>query len=141
VTADLSESDARRVRHIPARVPGRVDSLSSLRTVARSMTESALGAVLVESPLGPLGLITANDVIEALGNGADPDLVWASEVARPVPSMVSCEQHPAEVAEQMAAYKLEVVAVVDGDAPVALASALDVLAAVLRTTRERAERE
>ena len=141
MTTDRSESDVGRVRRIPARVPGRVDSLSSLRTVARSMTESGLGAVLVESPLGPLGLITANDVIEAVGSGADPDLVWASEVVRPVPSMVSCEQHPTEVAEQMAAYKLEVVAVVDGDAPVALASALDVLAALLRTTRERAERE
>jgi CBS domain-containing protein len=53
--------------------------------------------------------------------------------------MVSSQKHPAAVAEEMAAYRLEVVAVVDEDAPVALASALDVLGAVLRAAREGAE--
>ena len=123
----------------PRESPARVDSLTSLRVVARSMTESGVGAVLVDSPLGPLGLVTAGDLIEAVGNGADPDLVWAGEVARPVPRLVSCEQHPTDVGEEMAASRLEIVAVVDGDAPMALASALDVLSAVLRATRERAE--
>ena len=74
-----------------------------------------MGAVLVESPLGPAGLVTVYDVIEALASGADPDTVWAGDIARPTPRMVSCEQHPTEVGEEMAAYGLEVVAVVDED--------------------------
>ena len=39
------------------------------------------------------------------------------------------------VAEAMAAHEFEMVAVVDADAPVGLASALDVLGAMLRATR------
>jgi CBS domain-containing protein len=53
--------------------------------------------------------------------------------------MVSCQQHPVAVAEEMAAYRLEIVAVVDEDSPVALASALDVLGAVLRAAKQGAE--
>jgi CBS domain-containing protein len=128
-----------RLHRIPARVPARVDGLASLRTVTQRMVESGVGAVLVESPLAPVGLVTANDVIEAIAAGADPDTVWAGEITRPTPRMVSSQQHPAAVAEEMAAYRLEVVAVVDEDAPVTLASALDVLGAVLRAAREGAE--
>jgi CBS domain-containing protein len=130
------DAGQRQVRRIPARVPARVDGLASLRTVTQRMTESGVGAVLVDSPLGPVGLVTATDVVEAIAAGADPDTVWAGEITRPTPRMVSCEQHPAAVGEEMAAYRLEVVAVVDEDAPVALASALDVLDAVLRTARQ-----
>lgn len=133
------QADRERVRRIPARVPARVDGLASLRTVTRRIMESGVGAVLVESPLGPVGLVTTNDVIEAIAAGADPDTVWAGKVARPTPRMVSCQQHPAAVGEEMAAYRLEVVAVVDEDAPVALATALDVLGAVLRSATEDSE--
>ena len=132
----VDRSGLGRIRRIPARVPARVDGLASLRVVAKAMVKSGVGAVLVDSPLSPPGLVTANDIIEAIASGVDPDNVWAGEIARPAPRMVSCEQHPAEVGEEMAAYELEVVAVVDEDAPVALASALDVLGAVLRAARE-----
>src|SRR5579863_6385139 len=127
--------DRNRIRRIPARVPARVDGLASLRAVTRAMLASGVGAVLVESPLGPVGLVSANDVVEAIAGGADPDTVWAGEVARPTPRMVSCRQHPTAVGEEMAAYGLEIVAVVDEDGPVALASALDVLDAVLQAAR------
>ncbi len=132
--------DGDRRRRIPARVPARVDGLASLRTVTQRIVESGVGAVLVESPLGPVGLVTANDVIEAIAAGADPDNVWAGEITRPSPRMVSCRQHPATVGEEMAASRLDVIAVVDEDAPVALATALDVLDAVLRAVREGAEK-
>jgi CBS domain-containing protein len=136
---DRENVDGEQLHRIPARVPARVDGLASLRTVTRRMVASGLGAVLVESPLGPIGLVTANDVVEAIAAGADPDTVWAGEITRPTPRMVSCQQHPAAVGEEMAASRLEVVAVVDEDAPVALATALDVLGAVLRAARERVE--
>gem|GEM_PF-6233051 len=137
-TDEAEDPDQKEMRRIPARVPARVDGLASLRVVTQRMLESGVGAVLVESPLGSVGLVSANDVIEAIAGGADPDTLWAGEVARPAPRMVSSRQHPASVGEEMAAYRLEIVAVVDEDAPVALASALDVLGAVLRAAREGA---
>jgi CBS domain-containing protein len=133
---EQEKADKGEFVRIPTRVPACVDGMASLRTVTQRIVESGVGAVLVESALGPVGLVTANDVIEALATGADPDTVWAGEIARPTPRMVSCQQHPIAVGEEMAAYRLEVVAVVDDDAPVALASALDVLGAVVRAARE-----
>jgi CBS domain-containing protein len=104
--------------------------------VARAMIESGVHAVVVESPAGPVGLVTAQDVIEAVAAGADPDVVWAGEIMRPAPRMVSSRQHPAEIGEVMAAYDAEIVAVVDEDEPLGVVSALDVLRAVIRVARE-----
>jgi CBS domain-containing protein len=139
MTVNPEVSRVERIRRIPARVPARVGGLASLRAVARSLVASGVGAVLVESPLGPVGIVTTSDVIEAVAGGADPDTVWAGDIARPTPRIVSCTQHPVEVGEEMAACRLEIVAVVDEDSPVALASALDVLDAVLRAGREPKE--
>lgn len=139
VNQEEEQADQKGHRRIPARVPARVDGLASLRTVTQRIVDSGLGAVLVESPLGPIGVVTTNDVIEAIAAGADPDTVWAGDVTRPTPRMVSCQQHPAAVGEVMAAHGLEVVAVMDEDAPVTLATALDVLGAVLRAARQGAQ--
>lgn len=133
MTEDRQPLGTQRVRRIPARVPARVGGTANLRAVARAMVDSGVGAVLVETPAGPVGLVTAGALVEAVAGGADPDIVWAGDIARPAPRVVSCEQHPAEIGNEMAAYRLEVVAVVDDDAPVAVASALDILEAVLRT--------
>ena len=92
--------------------------------------------MLVEDAVGPTGLVTASDVIEAVAAGADPDIVWAGEIMRPAPRMVSCDQHPAEVGQEMAECELEIVAVFDEDAPVGLATALDILGAMVRSTRD-----
>ena len=118
-----------RIRRIPARVPMHVGGLTSLRSVAHSMVEAGVGAVLVDDPVGPSGLVTAKDIIEALAAGADPDIVWAGEIMRPAPRVVSSEQHPADVGEEMAAYELDIVAVFDEDAPLGLATSLDILGA------------
>jgi len=125
-----------RVRRIPGRVPAQVDGLASVRDVARAMVESGVHAVLVESPAGPVGLVTAKDVIEALAVGADPDVVWAGEIMRPAPRMVSCDQSPSAIGEEMAANDLEIVAVIDEDAQLGVASALDIVGAMIRAARE-----
>jgi hypothetical protein len=53
--------------------------------------------------------------------GGDPDVVWAGEIMRSVPLTVSCQQHPANIGEEMAAHDLEIVAVVDEESPVGVA--------------------
>jgi CBS domain-containing protein len=117
MTVGYQAARERRRPRIPTRVAASVDGMETLRSVARSMVESGLGATLVENPAGPMGLVTATDLIEAVAGGADPDLVWASEIMRPVPKIVSCRQDPAVVGEEMAAYELEVVTVLDEDSP------------------------
>jgi predicted transcriptional regulator len=87
-----------------------------------------------------MGLVTATNLIEAVAGGADPDLVWASEIMQPVPRIVSCRQDPAVVGEEMAADELEVVTVVDENSPLGMASALDVLGAVVRATKQQPRR-
>ena len=125
-----------QVRRIPARVPAHVGGLTNLRSVARSMVESGVRAVIVEDPVGPAGLVTAKDIIEAVAAGGDPDIVWAGEIMRPTPRMVSCKQHPADVGEEMATYELDIVSVFDEGASVGLATALDILGAVVRASRD-----
>jgi predicted transcriptional regulator len=134
--AEDAGDERERVRRIPARVPAQVDGLASMRLVARAMVESGVHAVLVESPAGPVGLVTASDVIEALAVGADPDVVWAGEMMRPATRMVSCDQHPVAIGEEMAAHNLEIIAVIDEDARMGVASALDILGAVVGAGRE-----
>ncbi len=141
MTTDSPANGTDQIRRFPIRVPTRVGGLTSLRSVTRSMVESGVGAVLVEDAVGPSGFVTAAHIIEAVAAGADPDIVWAGEIMRPVPRMVSCQQHPADVGEEMAAYELDVVAVFDDDAPVGLATALDILGAVVRGTRDPREPE
>jgi CBS domain-containing protein len=62
-------------RRIAARVPAHVDGLTSLRKVSQLMRKSGLGAVLVDNPAGPLGLVTAMDIVEAVARGGDPDVL------------------------------------------------------------------
>jgi signal-transduction protein with cAMP-binding, CBS, and nucleotidyltransferase domain len=128
--------------HVPiaTRPPERVGGLTVLRGVARCMIRSGVGAVVVESPVGKLGLVTAGDLIEAIANGADPDLVWAGDIMRPIPRTVSHARHPVDVGEEMATYELEVVTVTGDDEGLGIATALDVLRAVLRSTRKSQDR-
>ena len=121
---------------IPARRAAHVSELTNLREICRSMSESGSGAVLVDNPIGPGGLVLASDIIAALASGADPDTAWAAEIMRPAPRMVRSDQHPVEVGSEMATHELEVVAVFDGTDSLRVASALDVLRAVIRVTEE-----
>ena len=53
--------------------------------------------------------------------------------------MVRGEQHPAMVAEEMTLYELEIVAVIDDDVPLGVASALDVLGALVQAAKEEGD--
>ena len=88
------------------------------------MTSQGWWAVLVDSPLDRW-TVTAGDVIEAVRQRcrSRPCLGRRGGTSRARPA-ASCEQHPTTLREEMAASRLEIVAVVDGDAPMALASSL-----------------
>jgi CBS domain-containing protein len=45
------------------------------------MAGQGVGAVVVLGPEGPASIVTENDIVRALANGADPDSVWTADVA------------------------------------------------------------
>lgn len=62
--------------------------------MTQRMTETGVGAVFVDSPLGPAGIVTADDVIEAIATGADPDTVWEGEITGQPPTWSAVESVP-----------------------------------------------
>src|SRR5579859_988757 len=53
---------------------------ATLREVAELLTGEDVGLLAVFGPEGMLGVISERDIAAALADGADPDLVTASEV-------------------------------------------------------------
>ena len=53
-----------------------VGEATTLRSLARLMGERDIGAVVVERPGSPTGVVTERDVVRALADDADPDVVW-----------------------------------------------------------------
>ena len=125
----------------PDQNPPWVAPMVTLRDVAIAMATSGRGAILVKSPLGPFSMVTARDVIEAVAAGVDPDLVWASDVARSAPPTVGCAWRASEIGAVMVRGRDEVVVVVDEGIPIALTSALDVLEAVLGRSEQNEQNE
>jgi CBS domain-containing protein len=53
---------------------------TTLREVASVLTEEEVGLLVVSGPEGMLGVISERDIAAALADGADPDVVPASDV-------------------------------------------------------------
>jgi signal-transduction protein with cAMP-binding, CBS, and nucleotidyltransferase domain len=46
---------------------------ASLREVARELADGEIGAVLVETPGGPVGVLSERDLVAAIAAGYDPE--------------------------------------------------------------------
>src|SRR5579864_4472618 len=108
----------------------RVGSSETLRTVTRALADAPCGAVIVTGPVGPVGVVTDNDVVLAIALGIDPDRIRASDAMQPIPHVVKAEDAPTEVAQVMVRLGLHHVAVLDDESGVHLASSLEVLRAL-----------
>src|SRR5690606_1626800 len=56
-----------------------------LRDVAICLREAGVGAAIVSQDGRGEGVISERDVVNALADGADPDLIWAADVMTPDP--------------------------------------------------------
>jgi CBS domain-containing protein len=62
-----------KVRDIATRQPVVVSPDMTLRMAAEVMAQQSIGAVVVSSGRGPIGILSERDVMAALASGADPD--------------------------------------------------------------------
>ncbi len=78
------------VRTIVTRFVATVGVGESLASVAESLAADEIGAVVVETPYGPVGVLSERDVVRLVATGADlrtveagdamsPELIWAEE--------------------------------------------------------------
>ena len=114
----------------------RVDEADTLRTTARALLESPCGAVIVNGPLGAVGVITDRDVVLSVALGLDLDQVRAADAMQPTPRAVAAGDEPAEVGRIMVQLGIRHVVVVEDDGHVHLASSHEVLHGVLRRDRD-----
>ncbi len=68
------------VEHVMRGAPV-VDPETTLRSTAQAMVADRAGAAIVRGPDGPTNIVTEGDVVRALADGADPDIIWAADVA------------------------------------------------------------
>jgi CBS domain-containing protein len=68
------------VAEVMARDPITVDEKLTLRSLAAVLAEADVGAVLVAKPDGTVGVVSERDVVRALADDADPDLIWSADV-------------------------------------------------------------
>jgi CBS domain-containing protein len=90
------------VRHLMRGVPPFVDPEDTLRVAAQSMAGQKTGAVIVLGPDGPTSIVTEQDIVRALADQADPDTVWAADVASSDLAAIDPDTTVAEALELMA---------------------------------------
>lgn len=103
-----------------------------LRDVAMCLTAGRTGAAVVVRGGRVLGVISERDVVAALAQGGDPDLVWASDVMTPDPVWAEPEDTAEEVLRRMMVAGVRHLPVVADGNLVGVLAMSDVLDEVLR---------
>ena len=83
-------------------VPAFVDPEDTLRVAVQTMAGQKTGAVIVLGPDGPTSIVTERDIVRALADQADPDTVWAADVASGDLAAIGPDTTVAEAVELMA---------------------------------------
>lgn len=125
------------VRHLMRGVPPFVDPEDTLRVAAQSMAGQQTGAVIVLGPDGPTSIVTEKDIVRALADQADPDTVWAADVASSDLAAIDPDTTVAEAVELMARTQIRHIPVKSNGEVMGMVVAEDILD-LLRSTALRA---
>ena len=104
-----------------------VDERLTLRSLASVLAELDIGVALVARPDGSAGIVSERDVVRALADGADPEEVWAADVAIDDLVLAEPEESVLTVARRMSDEGVRHVAVVERGKIVGVVSARDLL--------------
>ena len=77
---DAVSEALRRLGPLVADAPVSVDERMTLRSLAATLSQLAMGCALVRRGDDWVGIISERDVLAALSGDADPDTVWAADV-------------------------------------------------------------
>jgi CBS domain-containing protein len=104
-----------------------VHQSDTLRAIADTLASELIGAVLVRGPSGLVGIVSERDVVQALADGADPDVERALDVMTADMVTARAETPVGEVLDAMLASEIRHVPVLGEPERVHMASARDIL--------------
>lgn len=105
----------------------------TLREVARVLDAYEVGAAVVRHPDDP-GFVSERDVVRALANGCDPDVLWAEDVMTVELLGVTPGTSVIAAARQMLDAGIRHLAVVDSDNVIGVISMRDLFAVLVSET-------
>ena len=115
------------VRHLMRGVPPFVDPEDTLRVAAQAMAGQKTGAVIILGPDGPTSIVTERDIVRALADQADPDTVWAADMASSDLAAIDPDTTVAEAVELMAKRQIRHVPVKSNGEVTGIVAAEDIL--------------
>ncbi len=101
------------VRSVAAFEPLTATPHDTLRELSARMTAGGCGFLLVVKPGSPTAVVTERDIVRAIGEGAEIDDVWATDVMTREVLEVSADASIAEAARLMMAAGVRHLVVVD----------------------------
>lgn len=108
-----------------ADAPVSVDEKVTLRSLAATLSELAMGCALVRRGDDWVGIISERDVLAALAGDANPDEVWAADVMTEAIVTADAGERVLDAARRMVEKDVRHLAVVDGDQVVGMVSMRD----------------
>lgn len=112
-------------------VVARVDQSLTLREVAEELAADEVGAVLVDGPRGPLGVVSERDIVTVLATGGDPEAHQAGEAMSPDIVWASANESIGAVARRMCEAGIRHIPIGDGRHVVGVVSMREVLGALV----------
>lgn len=119
------EEALRPVGPLVADAPVSVDEKVTLRSLAATLSELAMGCALVRRGDKWVGIISERDVLAALAGDADPDDVWAADVMTEEIVTADAGERVLDAARRMVEKDVRHLAVVDGGDVVGMVSMRD----------------
>jgi CBS domain-containing protein len=110
---------------LAADAPVSVDEKMTLRSLARILSELAMGCALVRRGDDWVGIVSERDVLAALSGDADPDAVWAADVMTEEIVTVDAGDRVLDAARRMVEKDVRHLVVVDDGRVVGMVSMRD----------------
>ncbi len=111
--------------------PLRVGANDTLREVAARLADSDAGALLVFEADELVGVVSERDVVRSLARGADPDEVWAADVAPADIVCAAADDTIIDAADTMSTFAVRQLPVRENGRICGVVSARDILATLL----------
>jgi CBS domain-containing protein len=112
---DVVSEALRRLGPLVADAPVSVDERMTLRSLAATLSQLAMGCALVRRGDDWVGIISERDVLAALSGDADPDTVWAADVMTEEIVTVDAGDRVLDAARRMVEKDVRHLVVVDHD--------------------------
>jgi CBS domain-containing protein len=125
VGRDAVSEALRPLGPLVADAPVSVDEKVTLRSLAATLSQLAMGCALVRRGDEWVGIISERDVLAALAGDADPDEVWAADVMTEEIVTAGAGERVLDAARRMVEKDVRHLAVVDGDQVIGIVSMRD----------------